>query len=135
MSGLHDHPTAAELLETTLAYLTETVRPMLPPEQAYGFRVALAALAIVGRELRSGPADEAAHHRRLAALGFEDDAELAVALRSGAVPDDALPTVRAALLADAEARLRVTDPRLAPPPNPRPLRSRQGRRPGAQPGV
>jgi hypothetical protein len=114
VSDLHSHPTGPELLDAVLGYLTDTVRPLLPPEQAYPFRVALAALAIVGRELRSGPADEAAHAARLAGLGFADDAALAAALRSGEVPDDALPAVHAALLADAEARLRVTDPRLAP---------------------
>jgi hypothetical protein len=116
VSDLHAHPTAAELLDAALAYLTGTVQPLVPPEEAYGFRVALAALAIVGRELRSGPADEAAHLERLAALGFAGDAGLAAALRAGDVPAGALPAVRAALVADAEARLRVTDPRLAPPP-------------------
>jgi hypothetical protein len=111
---LHSHPTAPELVDAVLGYLTDTVRPLLPPEQAYAFRVALAALAIVGRELRDGAGDEAAHAERLAGLGFADDAALAAALRSGEVRDDALPAVHAALLADAEARLRVTDPRLAP---------------------
>ena len=111
MSDLFDHPTAAELLDATIGYLTETVQPLLPREQAYGFRVALAALAIVGRELRDGPAAEAAHAERLAALGFADDAALADGLRSGTIPDGELPAVRAALLADAEARLGVSDPR------------------------
>jgi hypothetical protein len=106
---LHSHPDAAELLDATIEFLAGVLAPAVPAEHAFHLRVALNALGMVRRELAFGGADEAAHRDRLAALGFADDAELAVALRAGDVADD--PRVRAGLLADAEARLRVANPR------------------------
>jgi hypothetical protein len=110
VSELHSHPSAAELLDVAIAYLAESIRPTVPDDQAYLFRVTLNALGVVARELRSAPADDAGHRERLAALGFTDDADLAEALRSGRVDDAELPRVQAALLADAEARVRVAAP-------------------------
>jgi hypothetical protein len=111
MSTVHNHPTAGELLDATIAFLTDTLAPAVPPEQAFHLRVALNALGMVRRELSLGVGDEADHRARLVALGFADDAELASALRAGEVPAAMVPAVRAALLADAEARLRVANPR------------------------
>ena len=111
MSELHSHPTAAELLDATIEFLTNAVTPAVPAEHAFGFRVALNALTMVRRELDSAEDDDAAHRSRLAAIGFADDAALADALRAGEVPADRMPQVRAVLLADAEARLRVVNPR------------------------
>lgn len=111
MSDLHSHPSAAELLEATIEFLTDAITPTVPVEQAFHFRVALNALGIIRRELRSSADDDAAHRSRLAGIGYADDAALAVALRAGEVPADRMPQVRASLLADAEARLRVVNPR------------------------
>ena len=113
MSDLHSHPTAAELLDATIEFLTDTITPVVPVEQAFHLRVALNALAMVRRELESTGDDDAAHRSRLAAIGYADDAALAAALRAGEVPADQLSQVRASLLADAEARLRVVNPRFA----------------------
>lgn len=110
-SDLHSQPQAAELLDATIEFLAETLAPVVPAEHAFHLRVALNALGMVRRELSFGWDDEAAHRGRLAAVGFADDAELAVALRSGEVPEYVLPSLRACLLADAEARLRVANPR------------------------
>jgi hypothetical protein len=111
MSELHSHPSAVELLDATIAFLTDVLAPAVPTEHAFHLRVALNALGMVRRELELGGGDEAEHRERLAALGFSDDAALAVALRAGEVAEDLLPWVHAALLADAEARLRVANPR------------------------
>ncbi|GAA0954177.1 DUF6285 domain-containing protein [Virgisporangium aurantiacum] len=111
MTELHSHPNATELLDATIEFLTDAVTPVVPAEHAFHFRVALNALAMVRRELESTVDDDAAHRGRLAAIGYADDAALAAALRAGEVPADRLPRVRASLLADAEARLRVVNPR------------------------
>jgi hypothetical protein len=111
MSDLHSHPTAAELLEATIEFLTDTLAPAVPTEHAFHFRVALNALGMVRRELESAADDDTAHRSRLAAIGYADDAALAAALRAGEVPADRMRQVRASLLADAEARLRVVNPR------------------------
>jgi hypothetical protein len=111
MSEVHSHPSAAELLDATIEFLTDAVTPAIPVEHAFHFRVALNALGMVRRELESTVDDDAAHRGRLAAIGYADDAALAAALRAGEVPADRMPQVRASLLADAEARLRVVNPR------------------------
>jgi hypothetical protein len=111
VSDVHSHPSAAELLDATIEFLTDAITPTVPVEQAFHFRVALNALGIIRRELQSSADDDAAHRSRLAAIGYADDAALAVALRAGEVPADRMPQVRASLLADAEARLRVVNPR------------------------
>jgi len=111
MTDLHSHPDAGELLDATIDFLGDVLTPAVPPEHAFHLLVAVNALRIVRREIEQGGADEAAHRDRLAALGFADDAALAAALRAGEVPADLMPRVRAGLLADAEARLRVANPR------------------------
>jgi hypothetical protein len=111
VSDVHSHPTAAELLDATIEFLTDAVTPAIPVERAFHLRVALNALGMVRRELESTADDDAAHRSRLAAIGYADDAALAAALRAGEVPADRMPQVRASLLADAEARLRVVNPR------------------------
>ena len=72
-------------------------------------RVARNALLIVERELRFGPAMAEAHAERLAALGFDDDRQLAGALRSGTL-DGAWADVGPALAAAARDQLLVANP-------------------------
>ena len=112
-SDLHSHPDAGELLDATIAFLGDVLTPAVPAEHAFHLRVAVNALRMVRREIAEGGADEEAHRDRLAALGLADDASLASALRAGEVPADLMPQVRAGLLADAQARLRVANPRFA----------------------
>ena len=71
-------------------------------------------LAVVERELRLGPSLAEAHAARLAALGFDDDATLAAALRAGTL-DDAWDVVAPALAASARDQLRVANPSYLPP--------------------
>jgi hypothetical protein len=113
MSDLHSHPEAADLVDATIAFMTETLAPAVPAEHAFHLRVAVNVLSMVARELRCGAGDEAAHLTRLTALGFADDADLASAVREGRVAEEVMARVRVALLADAEARLRVANPRFA----------------------
>ena len=112
-SDLHSHPDAGELLDATIAFLGDVLAPTVAVEHAFHLRVAVNALRMVRREIAEGGADEEAHRDRLAALGLADDAALASALRAGEVPADLMPQVRAGLLADAQARLRVANPRFA----------------------
>jgi len=72
-------------------------------------RVARNALAMVERELQSGPALARAHARRLDDLGFPDDAALAAAIRSGGFDHD-LTGVGGALAAAARDQLLVANP-------------------------
>ena len=74
-------------------------------------RVARNALGMVERELLLGPAFAAAHAERLADLGFDDDAALAAALRTGALDGD-WESVAPALAASARDQLLVANPAL-----------------------
>jgi hypothetical protein len=71
-------------------------------------RIAIHALEIVARELALGPAQEEAHRARLRELGFDDDASLADAIRSGRVDDG--PALRRVLRDDSRDRLLVANP-------------------------
>lgn len=104
----HGRPTAAELVEAVRGHLADVVAPALAGSAAFHTRVADRALAIVERELRLGPGVEAAHRRRLDALGFGDDAALAAAIRAGQL--DGRTDVGAAVAADVVDRLRVDNP-------------------------
>jgi aminoglycoside phosphotransferase (APT) family kinase protein len=107
-------PTAAELVEAVREYL-EGVLQAGEGAARFEARVARNALGTVERELRLGPSVAAAHAARLEALGFEDDAALAAALRSGALDDD-WGAVASALAATARDQLLVANPSYLPPP-------------------
>lgn len=105
---LHGRPTAIELLDAVRAHLTDEITPLLDGAPAFSLKVVDRALATVQREVEAAPADDAAHARRLAALGVADEAELAARIRTGELDqDDVGPAVRAAVA----ARLRVANPR------------------------
>lgn len=72
-------------------------------------RVAVNMLAIVERELELGPLQLTAHRARLDALGVADDAELAAAIRSGAL-DDRAEEVRELVWASVKDKLAVANP-------------------------
>lgn len=108
--GLHDTPTAAELVEAVREFLETQVLDALDGSIAFQTRVAVNALRIVQRELETGGADVAAHQARLADLGYVDDAELAAAIRSG-IEDDRHDLVKAAVTESVLAKLAVANPR------------------------
>lgn len=111
MSGLHGRPTAAELVEAVRELLEGSVLADGMPAGAFQVRVAANALKVVERELAGGGEDVRRHEERLTALGFADDAALARALRRGEVAREQLPTVREAVLASVEDKLRVANPK------------------------
>ena len=111
MSGLHGRPTAQELVEAVRELMEDRVLADGAPAGAFPVRVAVNALRVVERELAAAGEDERRHRERLALLGYADDAELAAALRQGEVAPDALPAVRAAVLASVQDKLRVANPK------------------------
>lgn len=109
MSAPHDVPTAAELVEAVREYLERDVLPTVEGRVRFHGQVAARVLAMVERELTIGATQAAAHAERLRALGVGSEAELASAIRSGAL-DARYEEVRAAVLATVEDKLRVANP-------------------------
>jgi aminoglycoside phosphotransferase (APT) family kinase protein len=106
-------PTAAELVEAVQEYLDREVMDRSAGRAGYQARIARNVLALVARELRLGPALAPAHRDRLEALGFDNDRNLAAAIRSGGCDDD-WSAVGAALAASARAQLLVANPSYLP---------------------
>lgn len=109
MTSPHDSPSAAELVEAVREWLERDVMPTLKGSLQFHSRVAVNVLAMVQREIESGPAQEVAHGERLASLGATDDAELASRIRSGEF-DDELVNVLRVLRASVEDKLAVANP-------------------------
>lgn len=99
----------AELLEAVEEVLRHEVMPAVEGRMRFQVRVAANAVAIVIRQLALGGGQEEAHQRRLAGLGMADDAELALAIRSGAL-DDRYEDVLAALRDAVADKLAVANP-------------------------
>lgn len=114
-----DHPRGPALLDAVAALLRDVLLPQLKGNAAFQARVAANAVDLAAREMRLGPAAEAAAAERLLALlrhaGPADalEAELALAIRSGAVDaDDA--SLRAHLWASTLDKLAIDQPSYAP---------------------
>ena len=95
---MHDRPSALELLGAVSDFLSSEVLPAAT-DHRLKFRtlVALNALAIARRELESSNS---------LLLSPDEVAELARRIRSGDVPDDALPMLKE----HVAAKLRVSNP-------------------------
>jgi hypothetical protein len=109
VSAPHDRPDVTELLEAVREFLAEEVEPQLEGRVRYLLKVATNVLAIVGRELELGPEQADRHAQRLQRLGFESDAELARAIRSGEM-DDRLELLEAELKEMVADKLAVARP-------------------------
>ena len=109
MSAPHDVPTMTELVEAVREYLETDVLAATEGRVRFHARVAINVLAMVERELAAGAALAAAHSERLAALGVGDDAELARAIRAGAL-DDRWDEVIDAVAASVADKLSVANP-------------------------
>jgi hypothetical protein len=118
-----DHPRGPALLDAVARLLRDVLLPALPPgNAAFQARVAANAVDLAAREMRLGPAADAAAIERLQSLlqqaadGASLDAleaALALAIRSGAVdPDDA--GLRAHLWAGTLDKLAIDQPSYAP---------------------
>lgn len=108
-TGPHDAPTAAQLVEAVRELLADDVVAGTEGRLRFHARVAANVLAVVERELALGPAQAEAHRSRLLGLGVADDAELASAIRDGALAasDDVVLAAVAASVAD---KLVVSNP-------------------------
>lgn len=110
MGAPHDAPDMAQLVEAVREWLERDVMPATEGRLSFHARVAVNMLAMVERELAVSAEHEGRHARRLAALGVADDAELAAAIRSGAL-DDRIDQVRAAVYESVHDKLSVANPR------------------------
>lgn len=134
-------PTASELLDAVRGLLHDEVLPTLDGRLRFHTRVAVNVLELVIRELREGPAADAAEQERLLALlGPDPDPDpdqqagaagatgeavdvdalgraLAGAIRRGEL-DGSAPTVVAHLRATARADVAIANPRWLDPPGP-----------------
>jgi hypothetical protein len=114
-----DHPRGPALLDAVAALLRDVLLPQLQGSAAFQARVAANAVDLAAREMRLGPAADAAAAARLQALlqhtGPADtlEAELALAIRSGAI-DDQDPALRAHLWASTLDKLAIDQPAYAP---------------------
>ena len=109
-AGLHDRPTAVELLDAARGSLGEHVLPLLEGRPAFELRVALRALGTVGRQLSGAQRHGAVRAAALARLGAADEAELAGAIRGGAF-EGRESELCAALRELVRAKLEVANPR------------------------
>ena len=107
MTSAHGRPTAAELIAAVAEFLETDVRDSTTGQVNFHARVAANVLRIVERELLVDSADDV--NDALAAIGFDDEAQLAAAIRAG-VLDDRSQQVQAALRALVGHRLSVAHP-------------------------
>ena len=114
---LHDAPTAAQLVEAVREFLEGDVMASAEGRVRFHARVAGRVLSQVERELAAGDAPARAHATRLAALGCATDADLAAAIRSGAL-DARTPEVTPVVRAAVAAKLAVANPTYADPAGP-----------------
>jgi hypothetical protein len=107
MASGHGRPTAAELVAAVAEFLETDVRESTTGQVNFHARVAANALRIVERELLAGSDDGVAE--TLADVGFDDEAQLAAAIRAGNLDNDA-DKVRSCLRALVRRRLSVAHP-------------------------
>ncbi len=104
---LHGRPTAAELVAAVAEFLETDVRESTAGQVNFHARVAANVLRIVERELLVESADDVTV--ALADVGFGDEAQLAAAIRAGAL-DGRDAQVQSALRALVRHRLSVAHP-------------------------
>jgi hypothetical protein len=107
MTGLHNRPTAAELVAAVAEFLESDVRDATTGAVNFHARVAANVLRTVERELLDDTAAEAAEALRR--IGFPDETGLAAALRAGDL-DDRGDAVIACLHDLVRHRLAVAHP-------------------------
>ena len=109
MTSPHDVPTIEQMVEAVREWLERDVMPTTEGRLQFHARVAANMLAMVERELQLGPEQAEAHRRRLATLGFADEASLAAAIRAGDL-DDRWDEVAAVVRAEVADKLAVANP-------------------------
>jgi len=109
MGPPHDVPSPVQLLDAVREFIESDVLAATEGRVRFHARVAANVVAMVGRELELGPELAVAHARRLAGLGVATEAELATAIRSGAL-NDRLGEVSDAVRATVADKLAVANP-------------------------
>jgi hypothetical protein len=107
MTSAHGRPTAAELIAAVAEFLETDVRDSTTGQVNFHARVAANVLRIVERELLFDSSDDV--NDALTAIGFDDEAQLAAAIRSGTL-DERGDQVTPALRALVSRRLSVAHP-------------------------
>jgi hypothetical protein len=108
--SFHDIPDAAALVDAVREFVERDVMAATEGRVQFHARVAVNVLRMVEREIRLGTEQAAAHERGLAALGVATEAELAAAIRSGAL-DDRMDEARAFVTETVRAKLLVANPK------------------------
>jgi hypothetical protein len=106
-SPLHGRPTAAELVAAVAEFLETDVRESTTGPVNFHARVAANVLRIVEREMLDESASEVT--KALAEAGFDDEAQLAAAVRAGNLDEDS-DQLKSALRALVRHRLAVAHP-------------------------
>jgi uncharacterized protein DUF6285 len=104
---LHGRPTAAELVAAVAEFLETDVRESTAGQVNFHARVAANVLRIVERELLVDAPDDVTD--ALADVGVDDEAQLAAAIRTGAL-DGRSDQVQSALRSLVSRRLSVAHP-------------------------
>ncbi len=104
---LHGRPTAAELVAAVADFLETDVRESTTGQVNFHARVAANVLRIVERELLDDTAGDVTN--ALAEAGFDDEAQLAAAIRAGNL-DARSDQVKSALRALVRHRLSIAHP-------------------------
>lgn len=107
MNGAYGRPLAGELVAAVAEFLETDVRGATEGQVNFHARVAANALRIVERELLDE--NEAESRAALAGLGFEDEKQLAAAIRAGDM-DAQADQVTACLRILVRRRLAVAHP-------------------------
>lgn len=109
-AGLHGRPTSLELLASVREFLTDQVMVATSGTVSFHARVAANVLAMVERELATGPFRGAARRQALELLGVHGEPGLCSAIREGSV--QGTPRELATVLADGVVeRVAVANPR------------------------
>ena len=106
-TALHGRPTAAELVVAVAEFLETNVRQATSGQVNFHARVAANALRMVERELLA--ADDGQARAALARLGFDEETELAAAIRAGDL-DQQAADVTSCLRTLVRHRLAVAHP-------------------------
>lgn len=107
-TSVYGQPTARELADGLVTYLSDQ-NAVASGERKYLNRVAANIVGILDREYRLGPLLRSACAQRLSALGFQDETNLALAIREGRLSTGSLEVVEA-LRECIHARLTVANP-------------------------
>ena len=111
MPDLHGIPDARGLVIAVRDFLESDVMSATQGRVQFHARVAVNVLGMVERELAHRSQQEADYTSGLAHLGYADEAELARAIREGAVKEGRLDDVVAFVEQTVRARLAVANPR------------------------